>query len=229
MTVPSNPGSKKIEYAGQTLTLLPERCLYYDREKTLMVADVHVGKDTTFRRSGIAVPEAVAESDFARLTSVLERTGARKLILLGDFQHARLGMTDRTRNRVKDWRNRHLNLEIVLVMGNHDRASGTVSSDWGFEVVNGAYDLEPFQLTHEPPSGSRRFSICGHIHPSVRIFGRGSQSEKLSCFFLQNKLLILPAFGSFTGTKKMEPKKGSVAYAIAGDTIIEYCSDMRKD
>lgn len=219
---------KIIEVAGQMLVLMPERSLFYVDEQALLVADIHVGKDTTFRRSGISVPEAVADADFLRLSRAIDRMAARQLIVLGDFQHARMGMTARTNERILRWRAQHPKLSITLIMGNHDRASGKVPGDWNFDVINGAMQLGPFTLTHEPPAKRTSNSICGHVHPSVRLFGRGGQSEKLSCFFLDRKLLILPAFGSFTGTKKMEPDKHSVAYAIAGNAILECRQESSK-
>ena len=42
--------------AGEAVELLPERALHWIRERTLFVADVHLGKAAAFRAGGVPVP-----------------------------------------------------------------------------------------------------------------------------------------------------------------------------
>jgi metallophosphoesterase superfamily enzyme len=61
-----------------------------------------------------------------------------------------------------------------------------------------------FLLTHNPPDenielNGCEYIICGHVHPAVRLKGKGKQSMTLPCFYFGEKYALLPAFGRFTG------------------------------
>ena len=45
-------GSVSIEWQGESLDLLPDRAVYWHKEKTLYIADTHFGKTATFRKVG---------------------------------------------------------------------------------------------------------------------------------------------------------------------------------
>ena len=212
---------RKLEVKGESLILMGEKTLYWQEQKTLLAADVHLGKDTTFRKSGIAVPEAVSDQDLNRLSMALSRTGAERLILLGDFLHARLGCSQMLIEKVTTWRKTLESIEVILVMGNHDQASGGPPGSWNFKTVNDVFKDGPFSFTHHPGSAKNTYTICGHIHPAVRLIGKGKQSAKLPCFYFEQDLAIMPAFGSFTGTAVIEPRKNSKVYPVADNTIIE--------
>ena len=70
-----------VELAGEIITLLPERAMYWPRAETLFVADTHWGKDATFRAAAIAVPGGTLRDDLDRLGATIQRTGARRLIV----------------------------------------------------------------------------------------------------------------------------------------------------
>ncbi|MFI5157122.1 MAG: metallophosphoesterase, partial [Chitinophagales bacterium] len=61
----------------------PERCLYWEQENTLIVADLHLGKTGHFRKEGIAVPQSVYKADLQRLISQLYLFKAERLIIVG--------------------------------------------------------------------------------------------------------------------------------------------------
>ena len=85
--------SLTIKLAEEELILLPERGLFWARESMLLVADWHVGKAAAFRTAGIGVPDGDLDEEFARLESMATVTGADSLVILGDFVHAREGLT----------------------------------------------------------------------------------------------------------------------------------------
>ena len=43
--------------------LSPERVMYWEKQKTLIIADLHIGKTGHFRKSGIPVPQNVFKED----------------------------------------------------------------------------------------------------------------------------------------------------------------------
>ena len=57
-----------IEFGGHSLQLLGDRAMYWAATRTLIVADVHVGKAATFRALGVPVPGGITAKDLARLS-----------------------------------------------------------------------------------------------------------------------------------------------------------------
>ena len=55
----------------QNLWLSPQRSIFWEEEKALIVSDLHFGKTGHFRKSGIAVPQSVYEEDLQRLVDLL--------------------------------------------------------------------------------------------------------------------------------------------------------------
>src|SRR5262249_50769057 len=55
MTVREPSRDAIVEIAGERVTLLAERAAYWQRTRTLLVADTHFGKAATFRAAGIPV------------------------------------------------------------------------------------------------------------------------------------------------------------------------------
>lgn len=209
-----------IEIAGEALTLLPERALYWSRRDMLIVADMHWGKAATFRAAGLALPEGNMGSDLARLDQALQRSGARQLILLGDLLHARAGRTDIVLAQMASWRARWRDLAITLVRGNHDRRAGDPPPTMDIPCVDEPFALEPFVLCHHPQQSPLGYVLAGHLHPAVQLRGAGRQQMRLACFWFGTHSAVLPAFGSFTGSALISPVLGDRVFALAGDEIV---------
>src|SRR5919112_4797670 len=80
-----------LTIAGEQIYLLSERAIYWPGASTLVVADLHWGKASTFRAVGIPIPIGTTSDDLARLDSALQRTQARRMVVLGDLFHAKAG------------------------------------------------------------------------------------------------------------------------------------------
>jgi metallophosphoesterase superfamily enzyme len=78
----------------------------------------------------------------------------------------------------------------------------------------------PFLFSHDRVE-SELFNFHGHIHPGVRLRGKGRQSVVLPCFFFGKNYGVLPSFGDFTGLYKLVPRKSDKVYVIAEDSVIE--------
>jgi DNA ligase-associated metallophosphoesterase len=211
-----------LEIAGESVVLLPERALYWPRTETLVVADMHWGKAATFRAGGLALPGGTTTADLERLDRVLCRTAARRLVILGDLFHARAGrIAAPTLAAIRAWRPARADVEMLLVRGNHDRHAGDPPPDLHINAVNAPAFLPPFVLRHEPAEATEGYTLAGHVHPGVRLAGRGRLRERLPCFFVGSRLAILPAFGSFTGLADVEPSAAHRVFVIAGDEVVE--------
>lgn len=199
--------------SGEPLRLCADRALYWPARRRLLVADVHLGKDDTFRAAGIALPAGGARADLDRLTTLIERHGAQSLWVLGDLLHGPLVDA----HWREDWARflaRHAGLEVLLIEGNHDRAA--VHAQLGIaqradRVVDG-----PFSFAHMPHAVDEgRIAIGGHLHPVVRVPGfRG----RFPAFALIGPQLVLPAFSLFTGGWLVD--RAHALYACLGPHVV---------
>jgi DNA ligase-associated metallophosphoesterase len=214
------PSDLTLTLAGESVLLLPERALFWPRHATLFVADTHWGKAAAFRAAAIPVPGGATSADLDRLQRALDRSGARRLVVLGDLLHARAGRAEGTLAAIAAWRRSQPELEILLVRGNHDRSAGDPPPEWGFELASEPVTLNPFVLRHTPEPSADGYVLAGHLHPGVRLLGAGRQRELLPCFWFGSRVGVLPAFGSFTGSLPIAPQPGDAIVVVAGDELV---------
>ena len=208
------------------MLLLPGRAVLLPASQTLLVADLHLGKAATFRRAGIPVPEGSAQRDLARLERLICEHAVRRLVVLGDLFHAKSGCTPQVYDEFSAFRSRLGETAVVLVLGNHDRAIGRLPDSLGLDACLSSLDEPPFQFVHEPvgdsPAAEKQlFTVAGHLHPTVSI--RSPSGDRLAdrCFVAEQSLLVLPAFGSFTGGHPIEPTAGMRLWIARDDGVAE--------
>lgn len=206
--------------AGERLVLLPERAVYWPRAGTLFVADLHAGKEDAFRAAAVPVPGDPTGDDLKRLGSVLDATGAERLIVLGDFWHARAGRTPAVLDAVAGWRNERKQLAVELVRGNHDRSAGDPPAEWDVTCRDEPAAAGPFALCHHPGPSDAGYVLAGHLHPAVTLRGAGRQRLRLACFWFGARVGVLPAFGRFTGSADVTPAAGDGVYVLADGEVI---------
>jgi DNA ligase-associated metallophosphoesterase len=211
-------GTIVAQVGGETVAFLADRALWWAREATLFVADVHLGKAATLRAGGIAVPRGATAADLARLAALVDRMRARRLVVLGDFLHARSGRVAALDATFAGWRGQRSALDLVLVRGNHDAAAGDPPADWRIDVRAAPLPLGPFVLQHEPDAPRSGYALCGHLHPGVHVRG-GGDAARLPCFVVGPRRTVLPAFGRLTGLALVAPRAGETRIAIAGSTL----------
>lgn len=204
---------------GRALTLLPERAAFLADAGLLLVADVHIGKAASFRRLGVPVPAGTTAANLARLDDLLARWPVRRLVVLGDLLHAASGRAPATLAALADWRARHADLPITLVRGNHDDHAGDPPAELGIEVVDEPWPCAGLALCHAPDTPADAYVIAGHVHPVARI-GRGLDSLRLPCFHATARVLVLPAFGEFTGGHPTRSRAADRLYAVADGQVV---------
>lgn len=209
-----------------TLCMTPERALWWPAMHTLFVADVHLGKAAVFRSRGLPVPRGTTTATLARLSKVLRRTAARRLVVLGDFLHARESHAQGTMAALHRWRQDHADIECVVVQGNHDKHAGPLcaelrftqlASPWAMGAVIGVHaphEAPPMPTLRQPPC----LVLAGHQHPVVYLKDRLDQL-RLPCFALRGHILTLPAFGAFTGGHAIDRAEARV-FLVTEDAVI---------
>jgi DNA ligase-associated metallophosphoesterase len=206
---------------GQHLTLFPDRTLFWQEEKLLVVADLHFGKAQIFREYGIPIPAGTTADDLERLSYRMDQLQPRKLLFLGDLIHGRIEDSNDFKRSVDQWRQRHKKVELLLAPGNHDLRSGDLPTQFRIDHVAAEIVMDSFIFTHKPRVDSTFYGIAGHLHPAVTITANAGLKERLPCFSFGPRGALLPAFGCFTGTQIIRPSLEDRTYVIAGDEVFE--------
>ena len=210
--------------------LLAERAIYWPREHTLIVADLHVGKADVFRARGIPIPAGSSAKTLSRLNQALAQAHklsgelATKIIVLGDFFHAKESLNEASLLALKLWRATHAEIEIVIVEGNHDQHAGTrkLADLMNILIVAEPYVIAPFAFAHHPPDSKSDagYTLYGHIHPCT-VLRSSVDRLRVPCFVFGASAGVLPAFGAFTGGHVVSPSADETVYAIADTTILK--------
>ena len=131
---------------------------YWEEQKALLVADVHLGKISHFRKYGSAVPQSAIQTNFDRLDEAVTEFQPQKIIFLGDLFHSALNAEW---NLFENWLQKQ-QAEIILIAGNHDIISPIHYEELGVKIYQ-ELQIENFRLTHHPEEKEKDFNICGHI------------------------------------------------------------------
>ena len=221
------PEDLDIQWAGETVRLLPERAMYLPDRDILLVADLHLGKAETYRSLGVPMPEGIAEESLDRLERAARRTSPAEIVVLGDLVHCEEGMEDPVIELFEHWRRRVPNT-ISLIGGNHD-AGVSIPRSWRIELDGEARRLGPFLLRHEPRPFDQEvddddpFVIAGHLHPVLSI-GTGARRVLAHAFVVDPRQAILPAFTPFARGARVQPDpdRGRRVLPIADGQVVEF-------
>lgn len=206
----------ETDVAGEILSLHYEKAIYWKRMRTLILADVHIGKTAHFRKAGIAVPPGLADRNLSRMDTLIGVFEPERILVLGDLFHSGKNVEW---DIFISWRKKYKQCSFELVPGNHDTQAREAASTLGLVLLQETYSISPFLFTHKPVSPEDKveyiYNLSGHIHPAVRLQGPARQSLHLPCFVFQKTIGILPAFGEFTGRHMMDIRPTDSVFAIA--------------
>ncbi|MGN6600966.1 MAG: ligase-associated DNA damage response endonuclease PdeM [Ginsengibacter sp.] len=209
----------RFKFHSQTLWLSAARCIFWEEESALILADLHFGKSGHFRKSGIGIPQNIFKVDLQRLFAQMQYFKPNKLLIAGDMFHS-------TQNKEADfflkWRRDFATTKFLLVRGNHDILKSSFYDDAGIEVFENNLTIKNFCFTHDAEGcESNTFTFSGHIHPGIKLNGAANQSVTLPCFYFGEKYAVLPAFSAFTGLAKIRPTKKDHVFALVENSVIK--------
>ena len=202
---------------GQTLCLSPEKAIFWKEKGLLIIADLHLGKAGHFRKSGIPVSDLVHNKDLLKLDKLITKWKPSEVIFLGDLFHSDHNQGWEVFRR---WIKSKAPLSFTLVLGNHDVLDAKEYHISNLKVIE-KLDLDPFSLTHIPEE-TEGYNLAGHIHPAIKLSGKGRQSLRVPCFYFGAENGTLPAFGHFTGTGLIKVTKKDSVYGIAENQVIKF-------
>lgn len=207
-----------IDFHGTPLVLHIEQAVELPEERTVVVADTHFGKSATFRAKGLPIPEGDTRRDLIRLDYLLSKTEAQRLVIAGDFMHAPEAQSPEVMTLLGKWLKRQ-RVEIILVRGNHDHHV-TLPAAWK-QTWMPEFQVGGLRVVHAPEDADDGTpTLVGHLHPVVPVKHTKGRPLRLPCFWQQPHLMVLPAFGSFTGGHIVEPSPADTVHAIVQDKVI---------
>jgi DNA ligase-associated metallophosphoesterase len=184
----------RVRLNNEILTLDRSGALWWEARRTLVIADIHFEKGSSFARYGIFLPPYDSREMLTRITSLVRSYSPRRIIALGDSFHDagaehRLGLDEQAILAgligAQEW---------IWVSGNHDPnppvwLGGRVES----ELTDGN-----LVFRHDPGLVAVGGEIAGHLHPchTVRRHGRAVRGR---CFVSDGRRLVMPAFGAYAG------------------------------
>jgi hypothetical protein len=180
--------------SGHAFIPIAAGALFWEAERTLIVADLHLEKGAAFAERGMLLPPYDTRTTLLRLAACIVSLSPRRVVALGDSFHRShladtLTASDRDGllmlQRGRDW---------YWVLGNHDPE--LPASIGG--VVCGSLSIGGITLRHEPTTDTVTPEIAGHLHPVARI-ARSGLGIRRKCFATDGRKLVMPAFGAYAG------------------------------
>ncbi|MBY0112891.1 MAG: ligase-associated DNA damage response endonuclease PdeM [Phycisphaerales bacterium] len=215
----------RVDIASQTVSLFAQRAAFWHESSTLLVADVHLGRQQAWRAGGVPISDAAQlaslDEPLQRLAALIEATRATRLLVLGDLLHAPAGLTDTMIARVTAWRERHAHVQFEVIPGNHDRKLDRVAEVWNLTVREPRVCEPPFEFVHDPADAANTDHIAcsGHIHPMVRL-ATARESVRVPAFLITPRLFLFPAFSGLFSGVTIDQTPDTRVYPIAGDKVL---------
>ncbi len=219
--LPSKPTPFIFELGPHQLHISADRTIYWPAERALLLADLHLGKATHFRKHGVYVPGDVIQKELLRIETAILHHQPLAIYILGDLFHASYNA---------EWplfvelMHQYAHLRWVLLKGNHDVLGRGTYEEAGFEVVDDRLMVHNVVLAHKPEAVAElsedEFAIVGHIHPGYTLGAKGLPGKvRMPCCWLSGRRLVLPAWGSFTGLDIVQAKAGDHLFLLTENAV----------
>jgi DNA ligase-associated metallophosphoesterase len=187
-------GGLKLRLNGAAVTLRSSGALWIEDARTLVVADLHLEKGSSYAMRGQMLPPYDTRETLRRLEAEAAALGPAAIVLLGDTFHDRRSEDRLAREDAERLAALAAGRRLIWVVGNHD-ADGprALPGETADEIA-----FDNLVLRHEPQAGPQAGEVAGHLHPAARVRApRGTVRRR--CFVTDGERLILPAFGAYAG------------------------------
>ena len=185
--------ANEVELCGVGATLDLSGALFLPDHDTLVIADLHLEKGSSFARRGLMLPPYDTRETLAALGEVVGRYRPKTVVALGDSFHDVGGPDRLAAEEAAALQAMQAGRRWVWITGNHDRA---LPPSIGGEV-RAELRIGPLTFRHEPLPGATG-EIAGHLHPAGKVVLRG-RGVRRRCFVTDGQRMILPAFGAYAG------------------------------
>jgi DNA ligase-associated metallophosphoesterase len=186
--------SKTISVNNEELFLDEAGALWWPGERTLVFADLHFEKGSSYARRGQMLPPYDTRTTLKRIAMLMARHEPARVIALGDSFHDQ----DAADRLDEDERNMMRGLcgaaEWIWIEGNHDPEP----PKWLGGHVASEIAIGGLVFRHQPSLALVEGEIAGHLHPCATVTRRG-RSLRRRCFASDGIRMVLPAFGAYAG------------------------------
>lgn len=213
---------------SNSFELLSEKAIYWSDQKKLILADLHIGKSSTFQNAGLWLPHQAEVEDIQRLISLLKRFEVHEILILGDLIHSEQGPSELLSKHIKELKHllNYRKIIVTLILGNHENSFSDEHQDlMSFINIQESLSHGPFKFTHDVfeklQSESDYFLFGGHLHPAMNL-KHGADKLFLPVFWTTGKFMILPAFSSLAGHCTLKYKRDEKFYLVADQKVVEF-------
>jgi putative SbcD/Mre11-related phosphoesterase len=177
-----------------------ENALYLEKEKTIIVSDLHIGLESSLHNKGVLIPKTQRKELVLAFDKALEAKPTT-IVLNGDLKH------DFGTISSQEWEDilffidyLKKKTQVIVIEGNHDPLLDKVAAKRGLPIHQ-SWTAGSFFICHGdillPIPKQARTIIIGHVHPATSITD-GVRTEKYKCFLIGKykgkDLIVLPSF-----------------------------------
>lgn len=208
------------------------RAVYLEAEKTLALADLHLGYAWAQRAAGNLLPLGAVDEWAPALAGLIDDYAPRRVAVLGDFVHRAVRVAAFEAEVCRFIEQVEAKAELIVLGGNHDRGLRAVLQRCGKSVeVGERLDCHEYCLVHghEAVEVAGRV-MMGHEHPVITLPDPAGSGVRCPCFLISEHLLVLPAMsrwanGCEVGSRRFlsplaQEVKFSRAVAILGTKLV---------
>ncbi len=230
---------------------IKDLCLYFVKERILIISDVHMGYEESMNKQGVLLPRFQIEETIERLSAIFNKLNIDTIVINGDLKHE-FGIISQTEWKhtltLLDFFSEHCK-NIILIKGNHDEILGPIALKRNLQVKND-FVVGDSVILHGNNIPSKDFFknfkriIIGHEHPAISLEKNG-RLEKFKCFlkgeWQKKELIVMPSFNLITeGTDLLKEESlspflkevdlNSFEVFIIGDDIYDFgtINDIKK-
>ncbi|MBU0456643.1 MAG: metallophosphoesterase [Nanoarchaeota archaeon] len=181
-----------------------DNALWFNKKRTLIISDVHIGYEEALHNRGIMVPKSQLDIIFSKLKLILKKVNPKEIIINGDLKHE-FGKVLR-----QEWKEVLSFLDflsdkckkIIIVQGNHDPIIKTITDKREIKIVKeiiigDTLIVHGDMIRDNIVDIKAKRIIIGHEHPAITI-REGSKGEKYKCFlkgkWKGKELISMPSF-----------------------------------
>jgi uncharacterized protein len=173
--------------------------IYLNKEKILVISDLHIGYEEELNRKGVLVPRVQFTEYIDILLGIIDGIIVETIVINGDLKHE-FGSISETEwryvLRLLDFLSKKCK-RIILIKGNHDTILGPIAKKRNVEILDEIM-IGNVLITHgdKIKQTKAKTIIIGHEHPAVSIKQDG-RVEKFKCFLVgkwkSKNLIVLPS------------------------------------
>lgn len=148
--------------------------VYLTDGKTLAIADVQIGLEHELYKKGVVI-HAQVDKFLRTLDRLIAKTGAKRLVIVGDLKHTVPGTSLREdRELIRFFSHLTKKVEVVLVKGNHDTSIAGVVPGSVKVYESGGTKIGKYGFFHGHAWPDKSLLSCdqlfmGHLQPGVEF------------------------------------------------------------